>query len=171
MIRLHGRIQALCLLMLFLAVILCAGIAYGRYCSTLQQVVGFEAVLVDSTRALSIRSENGWQRTEATATLTFHLENGGAANQRACLRLTATEAFPANTVVTLAVGNTVYTAVPQAVEEGSPLYSKIGRGTEFRFYDTEGREMTCAVSGTQEMTLSVEGASEAALLRLTATEA
>lgn len=171
MSRLHRGIRVLCLSVLAFTAVVCIGIAYGRYRSTVQNTLGFEAASADPARSISIRSDNGWLQTNSAVSLLFFLDNGGAADQKAYLRLTATEAFPADAAVTLTIGEIVYTAVPQVVEEGDPLYSKIGRGTEFRFYAAEGHEMTFAVSDTQRMTLSVAGASETALLRLTATEA
>jgi hypothetical protein len=67
------------------------------------------------------------------------------------------------------VDGAAYVGVPQTVEEGHPLFDKMGKGTEYRFYTADG-ECTWTVSATT-YTLKVEGNSEASLLRLTATEA
>lgn len=164
----HKRIRLICLLALAAISVASVGVVYGRYLSTVRDSVTFQAEQSDPARAITIQSD-GWRTTVNSAELSFSLKSG-AEGQKATLRLTATEGFaPQNATVTLTVDGTAYTGVPQSVEEGHPLYDKMGKGTEYRFYTAEG-ECAWAVSSAT-YTLRVEGNAEASLLRLTATEA
>jgi hypothetical protein len=158
----------ICLLALAVILVAGVGVTYGRYLSTVRDTVIFQAEQSDPARAITIQSD-GWRTTVSSAELSFSLKSG-AEGQKATLRLTATEGFdPDNATVTLTVDGTAYVGVPQSVEEGHPLFDKMGKGTEYRFYTAEG-ECEWAVSSAT-YTLKVEGNAEASLLRLTATEA
>lgn len=169
MSKTHMALRVVCLLTIAALLVLGIGIAYGRYSSTLRKTLTFEAEQQDSGRTIEIRSADGWHTDADAATLTFTLTST-AADQRATLRLTATEGFTSDgATVTLTVEDTAYRGTAEAIEEGDPLYEKVGPGTEYRFY-TAGEECTWAVDGTTTYTLTVEGSADASLLRLTATE-
>lgn len=164
----HKRIRLVCLLLLVVILLASVGVTYGRYLSTIQDTIIFQAQQSDPARAIAIQTD-GWHTTANSAELAFALTSG-AEGQKATLRLTATEGFdPQNATVTLMVDGAAYVGVPQTVEEGHPLFDKMGKGTEYRFYTADG-ECTWTVSAAT-YTLKVEGNSEASLLRLTATEA
>lgn len=167
----HKRIRLVCLLALALLVLLSVGVAYGRYSSTRQETLAFQAAQNDAARAIEIRSDGGWTSTAAGVELTFSLANAAdTAGQSAILRLTATEGLdPAACAVTLTVGDAVYTGIPYAVQEGTPLYAQMGAGTEYRFH-ADDTELVWPVSDGQTYTLAVTGEADASLLRLTATE-
>lgn len=165
----HKRIRLVCLLILVLLLLAGIGVAYGRYSSVIRDTLTFQAQKSDPDRAIAICSDSGWRTTAGGAAITFTVESG-AADQRATLRLTATEGFPASATVTLTVGDTDYVGVPQTIDVGHPLYDKMGVGAEYRFYTADG-ECVWAVSDTTTYTLTVEGEADASLLRLTATEA
>ena len=167
---LHKRIRLVCLILVVLLLLLGIGVAYGRYSSVIRNTLSFQAEKSDPTRAIAIRSDSGWRVTGDTAAITFSVVSG-AADQRATLRLTATEGFAvADATVTLTVGGTAYVGVPEIIDEGHPLYDKIGAGVEYRFYTADG-ECVWTVSDTTVYSLTVEGEADASLLRLTATEA
>ena len=164
----HKRIRMVCLLALVAILLAGVGVAYGRYLSTIRDSVTFQAQQSDPARAITIQSD-GWRTTANSAELAFSLTSG-AEGQKATLRLTATEGFdPENATVTLTVDGTAYVGVAQSVGEGHPLFDKMGKGTEYRFYTADG-ECVWTVSAAA-YTLKVEGDAEASLLRLTATEA
>lgn len=164
----HKRIRLVCLLALAVILVASVGVTYGRYLSTVRDTVIFQAEQSDPARAITIQSD-GWHTTPDSAELAFALVSG-VEGQKATLRLTATEGFdPETATVTLTVDGTAYEGVPQTVGEGHPLFDKMGPGTEYRFYTTDG-ECAWAVSAAT-YTLTVEGNAEASLLRLTATEA
>lgn len=167
----HKGIRIACLLTLVALVILSIGISYGRFFSSLWKTVGFQAKPVDSSRAVRIDSEAGWQVDADSATITFTVANdSGDTDQRVYLRLTATEGLPSDAVVTMTVDDVTYTASAEAITSGHPLYDKIGQGTQYRFYGQAG-ELDWPVSADQVMTISVQGDADVSLLRLTATEA
>ena len=164
----HKRIRLVCLLSLAIILLTGVGVTYGRYRSTIRDDVMFQAQQSDPDRAITIQSD-GWHTTANSAELAFSLQSG-VEGQKATLRLTATEGFdPENATVTLLVGDTAYEGKAQSVDEGHPLFDKMGLGTEYRFYTADG-ECVWAVSAAT-YTLKVEGQAEASLLRLTATEA
>ena len=167
----HKRIRLVCLLALALLVLLSVGVAYGRYSSTRQETLAFQAAQNDASRAISIHSTDGWRTTATGVELTFSLTNATATpGQSVILRLTATDGFdPAACTVTLTAGDTAYTGTPYSVEEGTPLYADMGAGTEYRFC-IGADEQVWAVSDGQTYTLAVTGEADASLLRLTATE-
>ena len=164
----HKRIRIVCLLLIVGLLLTGIGVAFGRYSSTIRDTILFQAQQSDPARAITIQSD-GWRTTTDSAALTFSLTSG-VEGQQATLRLTATEGFPAESVVTLTVDGETYTAEPQAVTAGDPLYDKMGAGVEYRFYDA-GAERVWAVTADTTYTLTVIGQADASLLRLTATEA
>lgn len=168
----HKRIRLVCLLVVGGLLLTCVGVAYGRYSSIRQETLAFQAAQNDPARAIEIRSADGWLTAADSADFTFSLCNaGGVTGRRATLRLTATEGLdPTRVTVTLTVDGTAYHGTPQGIEEGTPLYERMGAGTEYRFIDGDD-ELTWTVSDEQIYTLTVEGAADASLLRLTATEA
>lgn len=168
----HKRIRLVCLLAIGALLLAGVGVAYGRYCSIRQETLAFQAAQNDPSRTIEIRSADGWHTTADSALLTFSLCNAGdVAGQNAILRLTATEGFdPARATVILTADGTEYRGTACSVEEGTPLYDRMGAGTEYRFY-ADGEELTWGVSDTTAYTLTVEGKADASLLRLTATEA
>ena len=169
MSRAHKRIRLVCLLVIAALLLAGIGVAYGRYSSVIRDTVLFQADKSDPSRAIAIHADGGWRTTAQGVAITFTLKSG-AADQRATLRLTATEGFmPADATVTLTVNGADYVGVPETIDAGHPLYDKMGAGTEYRFY-TADTECVWAVSDTP-YTLTVEGEADASLLRLTATEA
>lgn len=167
----HKRIRLVCLLALALLVLLSIGVAYGRYASTRQETLAFQAAQNDTARAIAIRSDSGWQTTDEGVELTFTVNNAtDTAGQSVILRLTATDGFdPAACTVALTVGEATYIGMPHPIEAGTPLYEEMGAGTEYRFF-TETTELVWGVSDGQTYTLAVTGEADASLLRLTATE-
>lgn len=163
-------LRPVCLLTLILALLGLAGTTYARYRVDLRETLTFEAAQNDASRALEIRSEEGWVTTPRGVSITFNLCNAGdVTGQRAYFRLTATEGFnPAVATVTLTVGDTAYEGVPRAIAEGNPLHLMMGAGTEYSFATADG-EPIWEVSPTTEYTLTVEGETDVSLLRLTAT--
>lgn len=168
----HKRIRLVCLLAIVTVLLAGVGVVYARYSSVRQETLAFQAAKSDASRVLSIQSADGWVRTATGIAYAFSLENAGnVSGQRATLRLTATEGVdPTYVTVTLTVDGTAYRGTACAIEEGTPLYDRMGGGTEYRFY-SDGDELTCAVSDDATYTLTVEGRADASLLRLTATEA
>lgn len=165
---LHKRIRLVCLITIAVLLLTGIGITYGRYLSSIEDTILFQAKQSDPARAITIQTD-GWRTTANSAELAFALTSG-TEGQKAFLRLTATEGFdPQNATVTLTVDGTAYVGVPQSVEEGHPLFDKMGKGTEYRFYTANGEGAWTVSAATY--TLKVEGNSEASLLRLTATEA
>lgn len=165
----HKKIRLVCLLLLVVILPVSVGVAYGRYQSTINDTVTFQAQQSDPDRAIAIRT-NGWRTAADRAEISFLLHSG-AQDQKAILRLTATEGFdPQQATITLQVDGTAFVGVPQLVEEGHPLFDKMGKGTEYRFY-TEDDECMWAVSETTTYTITVEGSAETSLLRLIASEA
>lgn len=171
MSKLHTGIRIVCLLTIAALLLAGMGVAYGRYSSTRRETLAFQADKRDADRVISIRSEEGWHTGTDRAEITFSLHNAGnVEGQNATLRLTATEGFVLkHSTITLTVDGTAYDGVPNVVDEGDPLFDKMGKGTEYRFYTADG-ECVWPVSDTQTYTLTVEGAADASLLRLTATE-
>lgn len=167
----HKRIGLVCLLIAVGVLLSCVGVAVARYSSVRQETLAFEASRNDPSRAISITSADGWVTTADSAAYTFSLTNaGGVAGQSATLRLTATEGLdPSCVTVTLTADGTAYRGTALTIEEGTPLYDRMGGGTEYRFY-SDGEELSFAVSDAHTYTLTVEGKADASLLRLTATE-
>ena len=168
--RVHKTIRLVCLLTLLLAMVLTVGVSQARYSTTRRETLTFEAAQNEPSRALEIRSDDGWRTTANGVELTFSLCNtGNVTGQRACLRLTATEGFdPAWSTVTLTVDGVAYVGTPHTIAEGTVLYESMGAGTEYRF-TAAGDELVWEVSPTQVCTLTVEGEADVSLLRLTAT--
>ena len=171
MSRIHKGIRIVCLFLLLGVLLSCVGLTYGRYSSSIREDLFFEASLLDPQRNIRLVSEQGWQITQERAVLQFRLYNEAkAADQHAYLRLTATEAFDAAAAtVTLTVGDAVYTATAAAITPADSLYSKMGAGTEYRFY-SDGQELVWPMNEERPLTLTVTGDSRPALLRLTAIE-
>lgn len=168
----HRHMRLISLAILLSALLLCVGVAGARYISTVRGTLGFEAEALEATDKMTLRTQEGWQSTHDGVMLNFTLYSNGtdAAERRAYLRLTATEALePSRVTVTLTVDGRAYSGVAKAVTAGDPLYSKMGAGTEFRFC-SDANELYWPLAGEQTMTLTVQGVSDAALLRLTATE-
>lgn len=163
-------IRLVCLLALIVALLGMAGATYARYRTTIRETLTFEAAQIDGSHALELRSEQGWLTTPEGMSFTFTLCNtGDVTGQHAYLRLTATEGFdPEEMTVTLTAGEVDYVGVPREIGAGDPLYAGMGAGTEYRFITDEG-EPVWEVSPTAVYTLTVEGATDASLLRLTAT--
>lgn len=172
MSKLHTGIRIVCLLTIAALLLAGIGVAYGRYSSDLRETLAFQAEKSDVARVITIRSEEGWHTRADGAEITFSLQNaGGVSDQFATLRLTATEGFVLkHSTVILTVDDTSYEGVPSHIDKGDPLFDKMGKGTEYRFYTDDG-ECVWPVTGAQTYTLTVEGAADASLLRLTATEA
>lgn len=172
MSRAHRCMGLISLLILWGALLLCVSAAGARYISTVRSALTFEAEALNAADAIAITTTEGWQSTAEGVSLSFTLYSAGeaAATRNACLRLTATEALdPTRVTVTLTVDGTAYTGTARAITASDPLYTKMGAGSEFRFYNGDD-ELCWPLAGEQTMTLSVQGTSEAALLRLTATE-
>lgn len=167
--KVHSSIRAVCLLLLAAAVLTGVGVSFGRYSSQIRDTLLFQAAPKEESRAITIHAPSGWQVTDQRATLTFSLVSS-ADDQRATLCLTATEGFSTDGSVTLTVDGVTYTAVPQRVVQGDPLYDKMGAGMVYRF-DDAGAERVWSVSADTTYTLTVTGQADASLLRLTATEA
>ena len=165
----HKRIRIVCLLLIAGLLLTGIGVAFGRYSSTIRDTILFQAQQSDPARAITIHAPSGWQVSNQRATLTFSLVSS-ADDQRATLCLTATEGFSTDGAVTLTVDGVTYTAVPQRVVKGDPLYDKMGAGMVYRF-DDAGAERVWSVSADTTYTLTVTGQADASLLRLTATEA
>ena len=165
----HKRIRLVCLLLMIALALTSIGVTYGRYQSNIRNSVFFQAKSSDSGRRLSIDSDIGWVANDQYATVAFSLKSG-AEGQRALLRLTATEGVsPQDITVVLTANGTDYTGVAQPIDEGHPLFSKMGRGVEYRFYNAD-KECEWMVNDALTYRLTVEGVADASLLRLTATE-
>ena len=158
------------LVTLLLVALLVGSVTYARYRQAVEQEVGFTAKTLTENGAFLLASANGWQTTESGATLAFALsfEGDSAKKRPAVLRLTATQAMSEDVLVTLTVGDAVYTAARTPIAQGSALYAQMGAGYEFRFADENG-EMTWQPNGIP-MHLMVQGASDTAMLRLTVDE-
>lgn len=160
-------IQSICLILLLSLATLCLSVTYGRYRSTIEQAVSFQAKTLEETGAFRITSAKGWQTSGNGMVLDFTLSGGDASDPdcTACLRMTATEGLDPDVVISLTVDGKTYEATAYAIKEGAALYNQMGSGTEFRFSDAQG-ELGWKLTAAKSMRLSVQGVSDTALLRL-----
>lgn len=160
-------IQVLCLTLLLCMVLVLGSVTYGRYQSTMEKPLTFQAKTLAQTGSYRITSDNGWQPSGEGMVLDFTLSGGenAEAGRAACLRLTATEGLNPKVEIHLTVDGKTYQATPHAIQEGGALYAQMGGGTKFRFADDSG-ELSWQLKEAKNMRLTVQGASDQALLRL-----
>ena len=166
----YKRIKAIGLFLLIGALLLCVGLACGRYVSNIRGSLLFQTGGIDEGDVMEIVSQDGWQTTATGIKLAFRLDSERAsADRRVYLRLTATEGLSEDVTVTLQVDGTTYQGVLRRITKQDALYEQMGPGVVITF-DQNGDEVDWPLTGEQEMLLTVNGASDPALLRLTATE-
>lgn len=164
------RIQMIGLLLLIGALLLCVGLACGRYVSNIRGSLLFQTGGIDDADAIEIRSAEGWKTTPTGVKLTFRISSENtSADRHVYVRLTGTEGLSDDVTVTLSVDETVYRGVARSIDKDDALYKQMGAGVVITF-DHNGHEMDWPLTGEQDMILNVNGVSDAALLRLTATE-
>ncbi len=161
----------ICLCALLTTLLVCVGISYARYQTSISKTLTFETKGIDSLKKIYINSEDGWIASEDKLTLVFTLsgEDKDNSERKAYVRLTATEKFNPDAEVTLTVDGTVYKAKPRSNSLGELLYSQMGEGTEFRFYKDD-KEVYWKLSENKTMQLSIKGVADEALVRLVAKE-
>lgn len=163
----YNIILVACIAVTAVALSLGIGTSYARYVSEINKTLTFEADTLVNSGSVAFTSQNGWEAAENGQKINFTLsgENRHNSPKRICVRITATDGFDPNAVISLAVGETVYTAKPSSIVKDSALYKKMGAGTLFRFYDGES-ELSFDLAEQKDMTLSVGGASDTALVTL-----
>lgn len=161
----------ICLFALLCTALISVGISFARYKTSVGEVLIFETKAIEDSGKVYITSEDGWSTSNTALSLNFTLSGGKNADSKrmAYVRLTATEQFDPNATVTLTVDGTTYQAKPHTVSPGELLYSQMGKGTEFRFYNAS-EEVYWQLSANKNMKLSVQGVSDKSLVRLVAQE-
>lgn len=161
----------ICLCAVVCTLLVSVGISYARYQTSISKTLTFETKEIDSLGKIYITSEDGWIASGDKLNLEFTLSGEDKENseRKAYVRLTATEKFNPEAVVTLTVDDTVYEAKPHSNSLGELLYSQMGKGTEFRFYKDDN-EVYWDLSQNKTMQLSIEGVADEALVRLVAKE-
>lgn len=165
-------IRLSCVLALICMLGICVGVTYARYSSTVSKELLFQAKLIDETGTVELTSANGWSETSNGLNVEFTLSgrNVTDASREAYVRLTATEGFDADGDVTLNVAGAIYSGTAFAVGGGNLLHAQMGSGTEYRFYGSNGEELSWQLTKSTKMELIVKGESDKALLRLVAKE-
>ena len=145
-----------------MSLVLSVGVAFGRYRTKLDPFVYWFAPKAESKIYLwGVDSQNGlsglpgsWTLSQGGSTLDFAVTNG-ASNQYSGSDLS----FVVQVAVTSGAGNTLdLTLTPSGetagtkakvtrIAENTKLYEEFGEGWLYRFYDTEGNELTWTLAG------------------------
>lgn len=179
------------------SVLLTAGITYGRYYTRIRNDIGFHTYNINDIRiygrtVFAQRNEGDWNPVPSTWTerngrmlLDFSVANGESSRRFADsdtsvrIRVTATEGFDSASCTIYLVAfsgadtqdSLTYGGIPVAITEQSPLYSDIGRGSLYRFYNETGEEMSFSLTGGElsvlDFSISVGGGtSDLSLLQI-----